>query len=103
MSATRLTCTLPGCGRAPDHDRVGGDHGERAHLATDVAARIARELGLEKVMFEAADPEVFGWYVKNYGPEVNLSWTTGRSCSSSACAAGSGDESLWGRVTYPER
>ena len=33
---------------------------------------VARELGLENVMFEAADPEVFGWYVKNYGPEVNL-------------------------------
>jgi hypothetical protein len=39
---------------------------------TDVVATIARELGLEKVMFEAADPEVFGWYIKNYGPEVNL-------------------------------
>ena len=35
---------------------------------TDVVAAIARELGLEKVMFEAADPEVFGWYIKNYGP-----------------------------------
>jgi phosphosulfolactate synthase (CoM biosynthesis protein A) len=23
-------------------------------------------------MFEAADPAVFGWYIKNYGPEVNL-------------------------------
>ena len=23
-------------------------------------------------MFEAADPEVFAWYIKNYGPEVNL-------------------------------
>lgn len=23
-------------------------------------------------MFEAADPEVFGWYIKNHGPEVNL-------------------------------
>jgi phosphosulfolactate synthase (CoM biosynthesis protein A) len=39
---------------------------------TDVPAAIVRELGLERVMFEAADPEVFGWYVKNYGPEVNL-------------------------------
>jgi phosphosulfolactate synthase (CoM biosynthesis protein A) len=27
---------------------------------TDVVATIARELGLQKVMFEAADPEVFG-------------------------------------------
>jgi hypothetical protein len=38
----------------------------------NVVAAIARELGLEKVMFAAADPEVFGWYVNNYGPEVNL-------------------------------
>jgi phosphosulfolactate synthase (CoM biosynthesis protein A) len=39
---------------------------------TDVPAKVADELGLEKVMFEAADPAVFGWYVQNYGPEVNL-------------------------------
>jgi len=39
---------------------------------TDVVARIIAELGTERVMFEAADPEVFAWYVKNYGPEVNL-------------------------------
>ena len=35
-------------------------------------AKIIGTLGLEKVMFEAADPEVFTWYIKNYGPEVNL-------------------------------
>ena len=29
-------------------------------------------LGLERIMFEAADPEVFAWYIKHYGPEVNL-------------------------------
>ena len=39
---------------------------------TDVPARIADALGLEKVMFEAADPAVFSWYIRNYGPEVNL-------------------------------
>ena len=39
---------------------------------TDVVAWIVNELGLEKVMFEAADPEVFGWYVKQFGPDVNL-------------------------------
>jgi len=39
---------------------------------TDVVAKIINELGLENVMFEAADPEVFAWYIKNYGPEVNL-------------------------------
>jgi phosphosulfolactate synthase (CoM biosynthesis protein A) len=39
---------------------------------TDVPARVADSLGLQNVMFEAADPEVFAWYVQNYGPEVNL-------------------------------
>ena len=36
---------------------------------TDAAAKIIGALGLEKVMFEAADPEVFAWYIKNYGPK----------------------------------
>jgi phosphosulfolactate synthase (CoM biosynthesis protein A) len=39
---------------------------------TDVVARIINQLGLEKVMFEGADPAVFEWYIKNYGNEVNL-------------------------------
>jgi phosphosulfolactate synthase (CoM biosynthesis protein A) len=38
----------------------------------DVPAKFVNALGLEKVMFEAAEPEVFAWYVKNYGPEVNV-------------------------------
>ena len=41
-------------------------------MRTEVPARFIDELGLEKLMFEAADPQVFAWYVKNYGPEVNL-------------------------------
>ena len=39
---------------------------------TEVVARIVSELELEQVMFEAADPDVFSWYVKNYGIDVNL-------------------------------
>lgn len=39
---------------------------------TDVVARIVAELGLEHVMFEAAEPDVFSWYIKNYGIDVNL-------------------------------
>ena len=39
---------------------------------TDAVASLTAALSLEKVMFEAADPEVFAWYVKDYGPEVNL-------------------------------
>jgi hypothetical protein len=35
---------------------------------TDVPAEIIDTLGLESVMFEAADPDVFAWYIKSYGP-----------------------------------
>ena len=71
---------------------------------TDVVATIARELGLEKVMFEAADPEVFGWYVKNYGPEVNLFVDHSQIVQLECLRRGIwGTKSLWGRVvTYPE-
>ncbi len=48
---------------------------------TDVPAKIVDALGLEKVMFEAADPAVFAWYIKNYGPTVNLFVTTARLSS----------------------
>jgi phosphosulfolactate synthase (CoM biosynthesis protein A) len=39
---------------------------------TDVVAQIVSELGLEQVMFEAAEPDFFSCYVKNYGIDVNL-------------------------------
>ena len=39
---------------------------------TNAAASIINGVGLENVMFEAADGPVFEWYVKNYGNEVNL-------------------------------
>jgi phosphosulfolactate synthase (CoM biosynthesis protein A) len=71
---------------------------------TDVVATIARELGLEKVMFEAADPEVFGWYVKNYGPEVNLFVDHSQIVQLECLRRGIwGTKSLWGRVlTYQD-
>jgi phosphosulfolactate synthase (CoM biosynthesis protein A) len=69
---------------------------------TDVVARIAGALGLEKVMFEAADPDVFAWYVKNYGPEVNLFVDHSQIVQLEALRRGIwGTSSLWGRVvTY---
>jgi len=39
---------------------------------TDVVAKIIKAIGLEKPMFEAGDPDVFAWYIKNYGALVNL-------------------------------
>jgi phosphosulfolactate synthase (CoM biosynthesis protein A) len=69
---------------------------------TDVVARIIGSLGLDKVMFEAADPAVFAWYVKNYGPEVNLFVEHSQIVQLEALRAGLwGTRSLWGRVlTY---
>jgi phosphosulfolactate synthase (CoM biosynthesis protein A) len=74
------------------------------HWRTDVPAKIANALGLEKVMFEAADPEVFGWYIKNYGPEVNLFVDHSQVVQLECLRAGIwGTTSLWGRVlTYKE-
>jgi phosphosulfolactate synthase (CoM biosynthesis protein A) len=69
---------------------------------TDVVARIAHTLGLERVMFEAADPEVFAWYIKNYGPEVNLFVDHSQIVQLECLRSGIwGTKSLWGRVlTY---
>ncbi|KAI9149494.1 Protein HEAT-STRESS-ASSOCIATED [Paramyrothecium foliicola] len=39
---------------------------------TDVIQQILRELPADKVMFEAADPKVFNWYIREFGADVNL-------------------------------
>jgi len=69
---------------------------------TDAAAHIIGALGLEKVMFEAADPEVFAWYIKNYGAEVNLFVDHSQIVQLECLRSGLwGTKSLWGRVlTY---
>lgn len=69
---------------------------------TDVVAKIINALGLEKPMFEAADPEVFAWYIKNYGPEVNLFVDHSQIVQLECLRSGIwGTKSLWGRVlTY---
>ncbi|SPQ26460.1 ad4f37a3-3b29-43fc-85e0-a4bf5635d05e [Thermothielavioides terrestris] len=39
---------------------------------TDVVRQVLRGLPQEKVMFEAAEPKVFNWYVREFGADVNL-------------------------------
>jgi hypothetical protein len=46
--------------------RAGARHSRRRRRPRRPAT-----LGLENVMFEAAEPEVFSWHVKNCGPELN--------------------------------
>lgn len=69
---------------------------------TDAVAKIIDALGLEKPMFEAADPEVFSWYIKNYGAEVNLFVDHSQIVQLECLRSGIwGTKSLWGRVlTY---
>lgn len=66
---------------------------------TDAVARIIDELGLERVMFEGADPAVFEWYVKNYGNDVNLFVDHSQIVQLEALRSGiRGTKSTWGRV-----
>jgi phosphosulfolactate synthase (CoM biosynthesis protein A) len=69
---------------------------------TDVAARVVSELGLQSVMFEAADPAVFSWYVKNYGIDVNLFVDHSQIVQLECLRSGLwGTDDTWGRMlTY---
>jgi len=68
----------------------------------DIPAQFINNLGLEKVMFEAADPQVFKWYIKNYGPEVNLFVDHSQIVQLECTRQGIwGTNDVWGRiVTY---
>ncbi len=66
---------------------------------TDVPALFANALGLDKLMFEAADPAVFEWYVKNFGLDVNLFVDHSQIVQLEALRSGIwGTKSSWGRV-----
>jgi phosphosulfolactate synthase (CoM biosynthesis protein A) len=69
---------------------------------TDVPAEVIHSLGLENVNFEAADPGVFAWYVKNCVAEVNLFVDHSQIVPLETLRRGiRGTKSLWGRVlTY---
>ena len=66
---------------------------------TDAVARIVSELGLEHVMFEAAEPDVFSWYIKNYGIDVNLFVDHSQIVQLEGLRAGIwGTQDTWGRM-----
>ena len=69
---------------------------------TDAVANIIDSLGLEQVMFEAANPEVFAWYIMNYGAEINLFVDHSQIVQLEGLRSGLwGTKSLWGRgLTY---
>jgi phosphosulfolactate synthase (CoM biosynthesis protein A) len=66
---------------------------------TDVVARIVSELGLDHVMFEAADPDVFTWYIRNYGIDINLFVDHSQIVQLECLRAGLwGTDDTWGRM-----
>lgn len=76
---------------------------ENAHpWRVDIPAKFINGVGLEKMMFEAADPQVFKWYIKNYGPEVNLFVDHSQLIQLETTRRGIwGTNDIWGRVvTY---
>ncbi|CAA3016282.1 protein HEAT-STRESS-ASSOCIATED 32 [Olea europaea var. sylvestris] len=41
-------------------------------VRADIIAKVISRLGLEKTMFEASNPKTSEWFIKQYGPKVNL-------------------------------
>ncbi|HET7675991.1 MAG TPA: phosphosulfolactate synthase [Gammaproteobacteria bacterium] len=69
---------------------------------TGAAAAIINGMGLEHVMFEAADPPVFEWYIKNYGNEVNLFADHSQILQLEGLRQNIwGNKSTWGRIANP--
>ena len=61
---------------------------------TDVAYQIANGLGIENLVFEAPGPEMFEWYIKNFGPEINLFVDNSQIVELETMRSG-----LWGKAT----
>ncbi|KAL8151159.1 hypothetical protein V2J09_020967 [Rumex salicifolius] len=41
-------------------------------VRADIVAKVIGRLGVEKAMFEASNPKTSEWFIKQYGPNVNL-------------------------------
>ncbi len=73
-----------------------------AEWNTGAAAAIMNGLGMGNVMFEAAEPPVFEWYVKNYGNEVNLFVDHSQILQLEGLRQNIwGNKSTWGRIANP--
>lgn len=67
---------------------------------TDVVYTIANELGMDNLVFEAPGPEMFEWYIKNFGPNVNLFVDNSQVVELECMRSGLwGKTSTWGRIT----
>ncbi|KAJ5946209.1 hypothetical protein N7454_003048 [Penicillium verhagenii] len=66
---------------------------------TDVVSQIIKSLPSERVMFEAADPQVFNWYIREFGIDVNLFVDHSQIVQLECLRAGIwGTADTWGKV-----
>lgn len=66
---------------------------------TDIPARLIDEIGMGKLMFEAADPAVFEWYIKSYGYNINLFVDHSQIIQVECLRSGIwGTKETWGRI-----
>jgi phosphosulfolactate synthase (CoM biosynthesis protein A) len=66
---------------------------------TEAVAQFIDELGMDKLMFEAADPEVFDWYIRSYGHQVNLFVDHSQIVQLECLRRGIwGTQQTWGRI-----
>ncbi|KMP09741.1 (2R)-phospho-3-sulfolactate synthase [Coccidioides immitis RMSCC 2394] len=66
---------------------------------TDVVSTIMKELPPERVMFEAADPSVFNWYIREFGVDVNLFVDNSQIVQLSCLRRGIwGTADTWGKI-----
>ena len=66
---------------------------------TDIINELADGIGLDNCVFEAADPAVFAWYIKSFGPEINVFVDHSQVLELEAMRTGTwGTNELFGRV-----
>jgi phosphosulfolactate synthase (CoM biosynthesis protein A) len=67
---------------------------------TDAVFEIIEGVGMENCVFEAPGPEMFEWYVKIFGPNVNLFVDNSQIVELECMRSGLwGKTSSWGRIT----
>jgi phosphosulfolactate synthase (CoM biosynthesis protein A) len=66
---------------------------------TDVVRKITSAIDIRRLLFEAADPEVFDWYIRNFGPKINLFVDSSQVIKLEYLRSGLWGKKLsWGRV-----
>lgn len=69
----------------------------------EAVASLVDAIGLDHIMFEAAAPDVFTWYVKTYGAEVNLFIDHSQILHLESLRQGIwGTADVWGRIARYE-